>query len=177
MLSMRELIPWSRGREVTGGRGVEHPLMTFQREVDRLFDDLWRGFDLPTAFRRERIGGMLSPRIDVSENDNEIIVTAELPGLGEKDIDVTLAENVLTLKGEKKLEKEEKDRGYSYSERSFGTFERRIPIDVEVLSEQVKAAFKNGVLTVTLPKAPGAQKHIRHIPIGGVAHEQRQAAE
>ena len=175
MLNMRELIPWTRGREVTSGRRVEHPLVAFQREVDRLFDDFWRGFDLPLFGRPERMGGTVSPKIDISEKDDEIVVTAELPGLDEKDLEVTLTDNVLSIRGEKKLEKEEKERGYTYTERSYGSFERRIPLDVEVLSDKVAAAFKNGVLTVTLPKSPEAQKNVKHIPIGAGESGQKAA--
>jgi HSP20 family protein len=176
MLNMRELIPWTRGREVTSGRRVEHPLVAFQREMDRLFEDFWRGFDLPLFGRPERIAGSVSPRIDISEKDNEVVVTAELPGLDEKDVEVTLTDNVLSIRGEKKVEKEEKERGYTYTERSYGSFERRIPLDVEVLSDKVSAAFKNGVLTVTLPTSPEARKHVRHIPIGGAIESGKKAA-
>ena len=108
MLSMRDLIPWTRGREVPGERAIEHPLVMFQREMDRLFEEFRHGFDLPTLTRGERIGGYLAPRIDVSEKDDEIIVSAELPGLEEKDVDVTLTDNVLLIRGEKKQEKEER---------------------------------------------------------------------
>jgi HSP20 family protein len=176
MLNMRELIPWTRGREVTSGRRVEHPLMAFQREMDRLFEDFWRGFDLPLVGRPERIGGAVSPRIDISEKDDEVVVSAELPGLDEKDVEVTLTDNVLLIRGEKKLEREEKERGYTYTERSYGSFERRIPLDVEVLSDKVSATFKNGVLTVRLPKSPEAQKHVRHIRIGGAIESEEKAA-
>jgi HSP20 family protein len=175
MLNMRELIPWTRGWEVTSGRRVEHPLVAFQREVDRLFDDLWRGFDVPLFGRPERMGGTVSPKIDISEKDDQIVVTAELPGLDEKDLEVTLTDNVLSIRGEKKLEKEEKERGYTYTERSYGRFERRIPLDVEVLSDKVAAAFKNGVLSVTLPKSPEAQKNVKHIPIGAGEGGQKAA--
>jgi HSP20 family protein len=176
MLSMRDLIPWTRGREVPGERAIEHPLVMFQREMDRLFEEFRRGFDLPTLTRGERIGGYLAPRIDVSEKDDEIIVSAELPGLEEKDVDVTLTDNVLLIRGEKKQEKEERERGYTYTERSYGSFERRIPIDAEVLADKVSAGFKNGVLTVTLPKSPEAQKHVRRIPIGGAIESEKKAA-
>lgn len=165
MFNMRELIPWNRSREVGTGRRIEHPLMTFQREVDRLFDEMWRGFDLPTTWRTDR--SLLTPRIDVRETDDAVIVSAELPGLEEKDVEVTLSDDVLTIRGEKKSEREEKDGGYSYSERSFGTFERRIPIDASVMEDKVAATFKNGVLTVSLPKSPEAQKQVKRIPIGG----------
>jgi HSP20 family protein len=175
MLNMRELIPWTRGREVTSGRRVEHLLMAFQREMDRLFEDFWRGFDLPLVGRPERIGGAVSG-IDISEKDDEVVLSAELPGLDEKDVEVTLTDNVLLIRGEKRLEREEKERGYTYTERSYGSFERRIPLDVEVLSDKVSATFKNGVLTVRLPQSPEAQKHVRHIPIGAAIESEKKAA-
>ena len=169
MLTMRDLIPWSRGRDVAAGRTAEHPLLSFQREMDRLFEDLWRGFDVPGFGRSERVGAMISPRIELKEKDNEIVVSAELPGLQEKDVEVSLTENVLSIRGEKKLEKSEKEEDYTYSERSYGAFERRIPIDAEVLGDRVSARFADGVLTVTLPKNPNAKGHSRRIPIGGEA--------
>lgn len=166
MLTMRDLIPWSRGRDVAAGRAAEHPLMAFQREFDRLFEDLWRGFDVPAPDRGERTATMITPRIEVTEKEKEFIVTAELPGLQEKDVEVTLTDNVLSIRGEKKLEKSEKEEGYTYSERSYGAFERRIPIEAEVLAENVVAKFADGVLTVTLPKHPDAKPHVRRIPVG-----------
>jgi HSP20 family protein len=167
MLTMRDLIPWSRGRDVATGRSAEHPLLSFHREMDRLFEDLWRGFDVPAVGRSERVGTIISPRIEVKEKDNEVVVSAELPGLQEKDVEVTLTDNVLSIRGEKKLEKTQKEEEYTYSERSYGSFERRIPIDVEVLGDKVSATFANGVLTVSLPKNPDAKGHARRIPIGG----------
>jgi hypothetical protein len=80
MLKMHEQIPWSRGREVSGGQRAEHPLAAMHREMDRLLDEFWRGFDLPAWNRGER-PGMISPRIEVRDTDEAIIVTAELPGL------------------------------------------------------------------------------------------------
>lgn len=166
MLTMRDLIPWSRGRDVAAGRAAEHPLTAFQREFDRLFEDLWRGFDVPMPGRGERATMMITPRIEVTENEKEIVVAAELPGLQDKDVEVTLTDNVLSIRGEKKEEKTEKEEGHTYSERSYGAFERRIPIDAEVLAEGVSARFADGVLTVTLPKHPDATPHTRRIPIG-----------
>ena len=95
--------------------------------------------------------GVISPRIDVSENEKEIVVTAELPGLDERDVEVLLADNALTIKGEKKAERDESEQGYVYKERSFDAFRRTLPLDVEVNPDDVKARFRNGVLSVTLP--------------------------
>ena len=172
MFGMRDLIPSSRGRDVTPRRhGREHPLMTFQRDIDRMFEDLWHGFDLPVRFERER--SVMAPRLDMHETDTEIVITAELPGMVEEDVEVVLGDNVLTIKGEKKAEHEKKEKGYAYSERSYGSFERRIPIETEIVSDKVDAAFKNGVLTVTLPKKPEARKHFKRVPIHGSGEEKK----
>jgi HSP20 family protein len=147
--------------------------MTFQRDLDRMFEDLWQNFDLPAFGRFERERSMITPRLDLHETENEIVVTAELPGMEEKDVEVVLGDNVLTIKGEKKAEHEEKEKGYAYSERSYGSFERRIPIDTEIVSDKVDAAFKSGVLTVTLPKKPEARKHFKRVPVRGSGEEKK----
>lgn len=167
MVTMRDLIPWARGRDVAAGRIAEHPLMSFQREMDRLFEDVWRSFDAPLLARGERPSAMISPRIELKEKEDAIVVAAELPGLKEGDVEITLTDNVLAIRGEKKLEKTGKEEGYTYSERSYGSFERRIPIEAEVMADKVSASFADGVLTVTLPKSAEARPTVRRIPIGG----------
>lgn len=163
---LRDLIPWSRGRDVAVRRGEEaNPFLTLHREMNRLFDDVFRGFDLApfgsdTSLDR-RFGW---PNIEVSESDREVKVTAELPGLDEKDVQVELANGVLTIKGEKKTETEDRDR--LFTERYYGRFERRIPVD-DVEHDKVGASFKNGVLTVTLPKSAKAQENVKRIAING----------
>ena len=172
MLTMRDLIPWSRDRDVAAGRAAEHPLMSFQRDMNRLFEDMWRGFDAPLLGRAEALATMISPRIEVKETEAEVVVSAELPGMKESDVDITLSDNVLSIRGEKKTEKtEEKTEektggGYTYSERSYGAFERRIPIDAEIVADKVEARFADGVLTVTCPKNPEARSQPRRIRIG-----------
>ena len=166
-MSMRDLIPWSnRSRELSTRRNDETgPFLALHREVNRLFDDAFRGFGL-APFGSDRLldRTMGWPNIEVSESDKEVKVTAELPGLEEKDIDVELANGVLAIRGEKKTETEDKDR--LFSERYYGRFERRIPVD-DVEQDKVAASFKNGVLTVTLPKSPDAQQKVKKIAING----------
>ena len=165
-MAIRDLIPWSRGRDLTVRRGEEiNPFFTLHREMNRLFDDVFRGFDM-TPFGGGRLfdRGLGWPNIEVSETDKDVRVTAELPGLEEKDVQVELANGVLAIKGEKKTETEDKDR--LFSERYFGHFERRIPVD-DVDQDKVSASFKNGVLTVTMPKAPQAQSKVKRIAING----------
>jgi HSP20 family protein len=163
-MSVRDLIPWSRGRDVSVRRGEDNPVLTLHREMNRLFDDFFRGFDLaPFGSDRffDRLGGKW-PNVEVSETNKEIKVSAELPGLDEKDVHVELANGVLAIAGEKKTETEDKDR--LFSERYYGRFERRIPVE-DVDEDKISAAFKNGVLTVTLPKVAQAQSKVKRIAI------------
>lgn len=165
-MAMRDLIPWSRGRDVSVHRGEDNPFLTLHREMNRLFDDVFRGFDIrPFGSDRffDRVEGSW-PSVEVSEADKEIRVTAELPGLEEKDVQVQLANGVLAISGEKKTEDEDNDR--LFSERYYGRFERRIPVE-DVDEEKISAAFKNGVLTVTLPKVAQAQLKVKRIAING----------
>jgi HSP20 family protein len=164
-MAMKDLIPWNRGREVSVPRSDElTPFLSLHREVNRLFDDVFRGFDLAPFGSGSFDRGMGWPSVEVSETDKELKVTAELPGLEEKDVQVELAGGLLTLKGEKKTETEDKDR--RFSERTYGLFERRIPVEgVDV--DKVSAAFKNGVLSVKMPKLPEVQSNVKRIAING----------
>jgi HSP20 family protein len=166
-MALRDLIPWNgnRGREVTVSRGESNPFLTLHREMNRLFDDAFRSFDL-APFGSDRLfdRAMGWPNIEVSETEKEVKVTAELAGLDEKDVAIELAHGVLAIRGEKKTETEDTER--RFSERFYGRFERQIPVD-DVDEEKVSASFKNGVLTVTLPKSPAAQQKVRRIAING----------
>jgi len=151
MSAKRILAPWR------GERGELSPFESLQREINRAFDDVWRGFDL-APFRR---GGLLhefGPRVDVSEDDKEIRISADLPGLDEKDIEVELSDDRLTIKGEKQEEREEKERSYRLRERTYGSFARSIQLPTGTDAGKTKAAFKKGVLTVTIPKTAAARK-------------------
>jgi HSP20 family protein len=139
------------------------PFASFRREMDRLFDDFFT--DWPRSGLLPKGAGALSPDVDVAETDKEITVTAELPGLDEKEIEVNLSDSALTLRGEKKAEKEEKGKTFYRSERSYGAFERVIPLPVEVQEDKVEAEFAKGVLTIHLPKSPAAQKKTKKIEI------------
>jgi len=162
-MSVRDLIPWGRSnnRVPSVYRDDDRsPFLSLHREMNRMFDEFFRDFDmrLPIA-----VGGQW-PHVDVVETDKEVTVTAELPGMEEKEVELLLEDGVLTLKGEKHAETEDKDR--QFSERYYGRFERRISLDAEVQADKVQARFKNGVLTVTLPKDPEAQSKARRITIG-----------
>ncbi|GJQ50467.1 MAG: hypothetical protein HKUEN01_28530 [Candidatus Kuenenia stuttgartiensis] len=112
-MAWKDLITWNRKKQQQLQPEMRHPVATLHREVDRLFDDFFRGFDrFPSiSFKEERFAEF-SPRIDVSENDREIEITAEVPGMDQNDVEITLRDDVLTIKGEKKQEKEEKDKEY-----------------------------------------------------------------
>ena len=132
-------------------------LTTLRTELDRLFDRFWeREFPELPAF-----AGEWSPSLDLSETKDALVVKAEIPGIEPKEIQISLQEQVLTVKGEKRREKEEKDEHYYRRERSWGAFARSIRLPAPVVGEKVTATFKNGLLTVTLPKAEEAKpKHI-----------------
>lgn len=165
MFTMGSLVPWSRRSGLRyGRRGDEHPLDILRRDMDRMFEDFWQGFDLP-MFGFDRPYGAGMPRMDVIEDEDQIRISAELPGMDEKDVEVVLRDNALTIKGEKKLEKEEKEKAYTYMERSYGSFHRSIPLEAEVMADKVEARFDKGVLTVTLPKSPEAKKKYKKVPI------------
>ena len=152
-----------------------HPFDSLRREIDRLFDDFGfgrRGSPLRARssaeadpFWRTEISWAKAPAVDVAETDKAYEVTAELPGMDESNIEVKLADDVLTIKGEKKEEKEEKKKDYYLSERHYGSFQRAFAVPDGVDTDKIDAQFKNGVLTVTLPKTAQAQKSEKKIEI------------
>ncbi len=167
-MAITNLVPWKRGeKNVPVRREEEVPFYSLQREVNRLFDDFFgSGFGL-TPFNGGFMEqyGPFNPQVDVTENDQEIKVAAELPGLTEQDVEVSLANDMLTISGEKKAEKEDKGENYYRMERSYGSFQRTIPLPTEVEANKVGATFKNGVLTVTLPKSAQAVQNRKKIAI------------
>ena len=171
-MNMRSLIPWGRSTNQQAPtlyrEGDQNPFLSLQRDMNRLFDDVFRSFDgrLPGM---GALGGALGgfgapwPSVEISDTEKEVRVTAEVPGLEEKDIEVLLDGDVLTLRGEKRSETEDKDR--HFSERVYGRFERRIPLGVEVEEDRIEARFRNGVLTVVMPKTEQAQAQVKRIQI------------
>lgn len=155
-MAISDLVPWKRGtKQVPVNREATHPMLGLQQSVNRLFDEFFDGFGL-TPF----VGDFV-PQVDMVENDREFKVSVELPGLEEKDVNVTLAHNLLTISGEKKEEKEDKGKNYYRMERSYGSFRRSIPLPDEVEADKAEATFKKGVLTVNLPKTAEAQNRKR----------------
>jgi HSP20 family protein len=127
----------------------ERPIVSLQREMNRLFDDFFGRDFFVEPFRGM---GEWRPAMDVAETDNAVLVKTELPGLDAKDVEISLSGDVLTIKGEKKEEKEEKTKSFHRVERHYGSFERAIRLPASVKADKVEATFKNGVLTIELPK-------------------------
>jgi HSP20 family protein len=132
--------------------------------MDRMFNEFFEGFGLAPFRPFDKRGENFSPRVDVVESDDEIRIACELPGMDTQDIDVTLSGEALTISGDKKVEEEHKGRNYYRMERSYGSFQRSIPLSSEGEANKVDAAFKNGVLTITLPKT-AESKSRKSIPI------------
>lgn len=139
------------------------PFYSLQKEINRIFDDFMSDLAPSKWFGEEEMSFV--PSIDVKEKDKEIIVKAELPGMDADDIDISISDDVLTLRGEKKEEKEEKQGDYYHHELSYGSFHRDIPLPAEIETDRVDAEFKKGVLTVRLPKKPEAQRKAKKIQV------------
>jgi HSP20 family protein len=145
-----------------------HPFENLRREIDRVFEDFNTGFwRTPSVFNAAPWAKSfdVAPAVDVAEHDKAYEVTAELPGLDEKNVEVKVANGVLSIKGEKQEEKEETKKDYYLRERNFGSFERSFQIPDAVDTGKIEAVFKQGVLKVTLPKKPDAQKAAKTIDI------------
>jgi HSP20 family protein len=143
---------------------------SFRGEMDRLFDrfgfpSLRRVFDIEPSWRSASSFGFSAPAIDMSEDERAYKISAELPGIDAKDIEVSVSGDTLVLKGEKRQEKEEKDKNYHFSERSYGSFQRSFQLPSSVDRNKVAADFSKGVLTITLPKTAEAKKPVKKIEV------------
>lgn len=162
-MKFNNLVPWAGENDKNL---METPLASLEREMNRMFRHFSRNFFEEAPFRTEMMERTaLMPRVDVAETDEEVQVNAELPGMEEKDIGVSFADNVLTIEGEKKHEKEEKHKNYYRMERSFGKFQRKIPLPAEIQPDKIDAVFKKGILTVKLPKSEKAKKEVKKITV------------
>ncbi|MCK9539163.1 Hsp20/alpha crystallin family protein [Dokdonella sp.] len=167
-MSVTQLIPWTRNRNSLVRSGNRDPFFALQREVNRLFDDMWSGLDMPML--RGRLGERTGwPTLDLSERDKEFVLTVEVPGMDEKDVDVQFANGTLIVRGERKEERTEAQGEAHYSERMHGRFERQIPLDVDIDLTRAKATLKNGLLTVTLPKAAQTATETHRIAVSRAA--------
>lgn len=161
MSLMTDLIPWTRTRGSELQRATPDPFFNLQREINRVFDDTWRGLDLPAMRHgRDPLGW---PSVELQEDEKQLTVVAELPGMNEEDVEVLLENDVLVLRGERRSECEDADR--QFSERYYGRFERHIELPVEVQADKIDAQYRNGLLTIAMPKVENARSRARRIPI------------
>lgn len=160
MMQIKDLVPWTRKEQEVGNKtGDDNPVATLQRDMNRLFEGFWN-----------RVGHLDWPwsgeiKSEVAETEGAIEVSIELPGMEMKDVEVTATDDTLTIKGEKKVDREEEKKGYYLSERSYGAVYRTIPLPPGVDGEKAEASFKNGVLTVRLPQTPEAQARVKRIEV------------
>ncbi len=145
----RELTVWRPFREL-----VPFDFEQMRREMDRLWDSF---FERGIRRKPEEVSDWY-PTLDVAETKNDLVIKAEVPGMDPKDIDISLSDGILTIKGEKKQEREEKEEDYHLIERSYGSFARSIQLPKGVQSDKIQATYKNGVLKVVLPKSEEAKK-------------------
>jgi HSP20 family protein len=146
----KEVTIWKPFTELTPFREFER----MRRDMDRLWDSFLEG----GPRKRSEGRGEWLPSLDVSETKNELVVKAEVPGMDPKNIDISLSDGMLTIKGEKKQEREEKEADYHLVERSYGAFTRSVQLPTEIQSDRISASYKNGILKITLPKSEEARK-------------------
>lgn len=154
------LTPFYQGR-LSGASNDQGPgLFSLHRQIDRLFDEFTRDLAPSSAD-----GTGFVPKLNIAETEKEYHISAELPGVDERNVEATLTDGVLTIKGSKQFEKEEKEKNYHRREMSYGSFERSISLPEEVEDEKIAATFKNGILDITIPKRPNAKTGSKKIAI------------
>ncbi len=163
-------VPVKREAAQEPGGSFAGSLQQFHQEIDRLFDQAFRGFGLsPYRYDRPampRLGdAILKPTLDLSATDTEYTVTVEIPGVDEKDVKLEVVNDTLTIRGEKKQEKEERDKNYYRMERSYGSFQRMLSLPEDADQDGIQAAFKKGVLTVTIPRKAPPKSEVKHIEV------------
>lgn len=164
-MNLRSLVPWGK-RNVPVRKADEQSIQVLHRDMNALFNELLSGLGGPTTWMvNEEVFGDYVPSMDMHETDKELVITAELAGMDEKDVDLCIARDVLTISGEKKSEKKENIKGHYKLERSFGMFRRSIPLPAEVIADSAIATFKNGLLTITMQKNLDTAKSTKSIPI------------
>jgi HSP20 family protein len=163
-MAFRSLMPFGRSTGLSRSGSDRDPFTSLRHEMDRMFEDFTRDWNLPGSLGS---GGFLSPKVNVAETERGLELTAELPGVDEKDIDLNLSNGVLTLKAEHGAEKEEKDekKQFHVVERSYGTFLRRFALPFEADNDRIEASFEKGVLKVMVPRSPAAAQQSRRIEI------------
>ena len=170
-MAIGDIVPWRWGG-LRRSEGVDRPFDMFRgemdllhRNIDRIFENMWtEGFG-PSTFANVWGSTEVVPKLDLTENESGLQVSVELPGMAEKDVELSLTDRLLTIRGEKKAEKETKEKDVYRRERSYGSFRRTMEIPADIDSSKIDASFKNGVLTIQLPKTKEAQAKVKQIPI------------
>lgn len=165
-MTLNEMMPFRHGKGLVRQRDWVSPIQALHDEMNDLFDNFF-GSGAIEPIGKLRAATAFVPSVNVSEDEKEILVTAELPGMEQKDIELNITNDTLTIKGEKKEESEHKSKNFYRMERSYGSFQRVIPLTAEVEEEKVAATFKNGVLRITLPKTAKAKEKGKKIEVRG----------
>lgn len=164
-MRITDLIPWrGSGGDVANRPAPMDPMRTLQLDVDRAFDHFWRMVPYPFA-SLGRLEQTDAVRVDVSDSGKEVAVTAELPGMSDADVDVSISDGLLTIRGEKKSDREAEENGVLVRERIYGAVERTVPLPGGVDPDAAKATFRNGVLTIVIPKSAELQADTKRIPV------------
>lgn len=184
-MDLKKLAPWNwfkneeessvvpvrraAGQTLSPEHAALSPMIDLHREMNRIFDSAFRGFGLSPfgseLFTPLTASGQLKPQVDISATDKEYCITVEVPGVSEKDVNLEIAENVMTIRGEKKQEKEDKGESYYRMERSYGSFQRVLSLPEDAVPEDVNAIFKNGVLTIRMPRREIPNVEVKKIEI------------
>ena len=168
-MAIEDLIPWRRSNSMTSNapssEGTPLSISSLQREMNRMFNNIWSSPSLVP--RGEEMPGFFYPDVELSETNGNIEISAELPGVSGKDIDVTLSADgsTISIKGEKKLSKEKKEKDYYCAERSYGSFRRTLGLPSSVDPDKVDAKFSNGVLEIRLTKVDDSSTRAKHIEV------------
>ena len=185
-MDFKKLAPWNwfkkEEEETSAALPVQHtgqaqpqkrlsgPIGELHQEVDNLFNNFFRGFRMSpfrtgSVFNNSLTAGLLKPSLDIGASDTEYAISIEVPGVEQKDIQLEVSKNILTVRGEKKQEKEEKKKDYYRMERTYGSFQRVLSLPEDADQENIKASYKNGVLTIAMPKKPLLRAEVKQIEI------------
>jgi len=164
-MKIKDLIPWARKGDTPEGKQQEdHPISSLQREMNQVFENFWGRFTRNVG-DLDWHSGQGEAKSDVVQVDDAVEISVELPGMNMKDIEVSVARDLLTIRGEKRIERQEEKKGYYLSERSYGAIYRAIPLPPGIDADRAEATFRNGVLTIRLPHTPDAQAQTKQIEI------------
>ena len=165
-MQISDLIPWTRDKAKSPARveNEPNPLMALQSDINHVFEDFWNVVGNGWNGRANMVE-MFGPSTDVTETAKSVDVSVELPGMTQEDIDISVSNDAMIIRGEKKVEHEDERKGIYMSERSYGSFYRALPLPAGVDTDKAEATFKNGVLTVSLPKTAEEQANVKSIPV------------